>query len=137
MKLSLVRDTDGKNCTLGKLYINDVFECHTLEDVDRRLEYGGEKIYGETAIPRGTYKVIVDWSQRFKRHLPRLLSVPQFIGILIHPGNTAADTHGCILVGRYRVGDGCISQSVLAFKTLFNKIQAAIDRGEEVIIEVR
>lgn len=137
MKLSLVRDTDGKTCTLGKMFIDDDFECHSLEDVDRRLELGGEKIYGQTAIPRGTYRVIIDRSQRFKRDLPRLLSVPQFEGIRIHPGNTAADTHGCILVGRYRVGDGSVSQSVLAFKTLFNKIQAAIARGEEVTIEVR
>ena len=105
MKLLLLRDHFTNSTTLGKLYVNGIFQCYTLEDKDRELEKGNEKLYGETAIPRGSYQVIIDYSNRFKRELPRLKDVPQFEGIRIHPGNTHEDTHGCILVGSGTSGD--------------------------------
>ncbi len=136
MKLTLVRETPGDRCTHGKLYVDNVYECYTLEDEDRFLENGGEKIYGETAIPRGLYQVVIDQSQRFRRLLPRLLDVPHFEGIRIHSGNTDADTQGCILVGTVR-GDQRVLNSRVAFDKLFAKLQRAYDDGDQIVIEVR
>jgi len=113
-----------------------VYECYTLEDKDRFLEEGGEKIYGETAIPRGLYQVVIDQSQRFRRLLPRLLDVPHFEGIRIHAGNTDADTQGCILVGTVR-GDERVVNSRVAFDKLFAKLQRAYDDGDQIVIEVK
>ena len=104
--LTLKRDTYTNKTTIGKLYLNDVFICDTLEDVCRDLNKDGDlndlgesKIYGETARPSGIYKVIINMSPRFKKLLPRLIDVPGYDGVLIHMGNFAKDTHGCILVG--------------------------------------
>lgn len=98
MKLLLKRIFKGETYTVGKLYIDGKYFCDTLEDKVREV-----KIKNETAIPAGTYKVIVNMSPRFKRLLPRLLDVPGFEGILIHRGNTDKDTSGCILVGENKV----------------------------------
>ena len=105
-KLTLERIAKRESYTIGKLYIDGVFFCDTLEDKDRGLsnemnvqEIIKIKIKHETAIPTGTYPVIVNQSPKFKRELPRLLDVKGFDGILIHRGNTASDTSGCILVG--------------------------------------
>jgi hypothetical protein len=137
MRIVLVRDTFTKTTTLGKISIDGAVICETLEDTDRKLEDGGEKVYGETAIPRGTYKIIIDYSQRFHRDLPRLLDVPQFEGIRIHPGNTHVDTHGCILPGSMRINDNSVGYSRSAFNDLFNKLEAAFEKGEDITIEVK
>ena len=80
----------SEKSTIGKLVVDDTFFCYTLEDKDRYLETNPDgKVYGETAIPRGKYQVVIDYSQRFKRELPRLLHVPGFEGVRIHPGNYA------------------------------------------------
>lgn len=84
--------------TIGRLYIESILVCNTLEDAVREL--GAKKVMHETAIPAGTYQVVVTRSPKFGRMLPRLLSVPGFEGILIHRGNKAEHTSGCILVGR-------------------------------------
>lgn len=136
MNLLLIRDMFSKQCTLGKMFVNGVYECETLEDFDRHIETIGVKVDGQTAIPRGKYKVIIDQSNRFKRDLPRLLEVPYFEGIRIHSGNTSGDTEGCILVGSARSGDSVV-KSRLAFDAIFNKLEAANRRGEEIFIEVR
>lgn len=136
MKLTLIRETPGDRCTHGKLYVDNVYECYTLEDKDRFLEAGGEKIYGETAIPRGLYQVVIDQSQRFRRLLPRLLDVPYFEGIRIHSGNTDADTEGCILVGSVR-GDERVLNSRATFDKLFAKLSKAFDDGDQIVIEVK
>jgi hypothetical protein len=135
MKLLLVRDPGGERCTHGKLYVNGVFECFTLEDKDRKLEKGGEKVYGQTAIPRGTYEVIVNFSQRFKRDLPLLLNVAGFSGVRIHAGNTSEDTEGCILVGSSR-GDQRVNNSRVAFNKLFDQLDEAYAANEAISLEI-
>ena len=132
MKIQVIRFMCGATCTIGEMLVDGEHECWTLEDVVRP---DGEKVYGETAIPYGTYNVIVNRSQRFGRDLPLLVGVPNFEGIRIHPGNTAADTHGCILVGKRHAGD-TVTESRLAFNALFVKIGDAIRRGENVTLTV-
>jgi hypothetical protein len=110
MKLTLKRIARKQAYTIGKLYVDGVYFCDTIEDTDRGLrqdmplaEIKRIKVYGETAIPIGVYRVIVNMSPAKKRLLPRLLDVPGFDGILIHRGNTAKDSLGCILVGENKV----------------------------------
>jgi hypothetical protein len=133
MKLELARSMCGAVCTIGDLYVDGVRQCYTLEDVVRP---DGVKVYGETAIPSGRYRVLVTYSNRFKRDLPLLVGVPNFEGIRIHTGNTDADTYGCILVGMEKHGD-TITHSAVAFAPLFTDIRDAIGKGEEVWIEVK
>ena len=99
MKLRLERIFKGENYTIGRLYIDDIYFCDTLEDTVRSIDETG-KVYGKTAIPSGKYNVVMSMSNRFKRVLPLLQTVPHFEGIRIHAGNTHEDTHGCILVGK-------------------------------------
>ena len=130
MQLMVNRTWPSAACTIGVLTVDGVNECFTLEDVVR-----AEKIKGETAIPAGSYNVTITPSNRFKRDLPLLENVPNFEGVRIHPGNTAADTEGCILVGKSK-GPDAIYESRKAFDTLFAKIKAAIDAGEKVTLEI-
>nr|DAM58693.1 MAG TPA: Protein of unknown function (DUF2778) [Caudoviricetes sp.] len=106
MELLLKRIYSGSTYTIGHLYIDGNYYCDVLEDTDRGLssdmteeEIKKIKVYGKTAIPKGTYKVEVTYSPKFKRYLPILLNVKGFTGIRIHSGNSAEDTLGCLLVG--------------------------------------
>lgn len=105
VKLRLDRTFLGETYTIGKLYISDKYFCDVLEDrvvdKDRSGKFDGKevKVFGESAIPYGTYEIVLNMSPKFKRILPRLLNVPHFDGVLIHSGNTSIDTHGCLLVG--------------------------------------
>ena len=130
MELRVERTDLSENSTIGNLYVDDQFECYTLEDKVRPV-----KIKGKTAISAGRYEVIINYSQRFGRLLPLFLNVPNFEGVRIHPGNTAADTEGCILVGRTK-DTGFIGQSRLAFEQLFTKLKAASETGK-IFIEIR
>ena len=132
MKLKVVRQPSDDTCTLGELFVNDEHECYTLEDVVR--PDGAPKVFGQTAIPYGTYSVSITFSPHFQRDLPLLADVPDFEGVRIHPGNTAADTEGCLLVGE-ESGRDQILQSRAAFEPLFAKIRDAISNSEEVTIE--
>ena len=119
MVITVKRLYKTENSTIGELLIDGVFECFTLEDKERPV-----KIKGETAIPKGTYKVIINQSNRFKRLLPLLIDVPNFEGVRIHSGNSNHDTEGCILVGQTR-NKNYIGQSRKAFEKLFKKMQVA------------
>lgn len=139
MNLILQRRNSANGNTHGDLSIDGVHECFTCEDVIR--EVPGEpvekwKIHGQTAIPQGRYKVIITISTRFQRELPLLCAVPGFGGIRIHPGNTAADTEGCILPGSIVTAAG-VGQSRVAFDALFAKLQAALQGDGEVWIDVQ
>jgi hypothetical protein len=119
MQIAVKRLHKTDTSTIGELTIDGLFQCYTLEDVERPV-----KIKGETAIPKGTYKVIINESNRFKRLLPLLLNVPNFEGVRIHSGNSNHDTEGCILVGQSR-NKNYIGQSRKAFEKLFKKMQKA------------
>lgn len=134
MILSLTRDGDPF-LNLGKMFVDGKLLGQTLEDQDRHLEAGGEKIKGQTAIPRGRYKVQLSFSNRFGRIMPEVLDVPQFAGIRIHGGNTEADTEGCPLLGAIRTKTG-VAQCAGVNQRLINLIEAAEIRGEDVWLEV-
>jgi hypothetical protein len=137
VKITTKRNLLGTEATIGRLSIDGVPYCDTLEDVDRKLEGDPDaKVYGATAIPRGTYRVEVSHSPHFGRDLPLLVDVPGYAGVRIHPGNCAADTEGCILVGRANGSADFIRNSRAAFDPLFGMIQSAIDAGEDVWMEV-
>jgi hypothetical protein len=128
MKLKVVRETKNDVSTIGSLFINDVFFCYTLEDKDRGLKQSdsllfiqAKKIFGLTAIPLGFYKLTVNQSPKFKRMLPRILDIKGFSGVLLHRGNSANDSLGCILVG-YKKGDNSIFESTKAETDLVNRL---------------
>lgn len=119
MKIQIKRLHKTENSTIGEMTIDGKFECYTLEDKERDV-----KIKCETAIPKGTYKVIINQSNRFKKLMPLLLNVPNFEGVRIHPGNSNHDTEGCILVGQSRSVD-YITKSRKAYEILFAKMKLA------------
>ena len=133
MKLKLVRIVTWSNYTEGKLYIDGAYLCDTLEDTDRGLEQNmsefeinRRKVYGQTCIPSGEYKVILNMSPRFKKILPRILDVKGFEGILIHAGNTVQDSSGCILLGT-KSADGVLINSRKAVDALIKKLETEKD----------
>lgn len=141
MLISIVRTDLTDEYTIGRMMIDGVFECFTLEDKVREDDrpYAQWKIKNETAIPRQRYRVVITESIRFKRDMPLLIGNKEFAdnwsGVRIHAGNTAKDTSGCILVGK-RVGDGCLEQSRVAYTALFDKIDYAISHSETVYLEI-
>ena len=141
MKLTLKRLFLGTEYTIGKLYMDGVYFSDTLEDpvidIDKsgKFDNGEVKVYGESAIPYGIFEITLNVSPRFKRLLPRLIDVPHFSGILIHRGNYAKDTHGCILVGENKT-KGAVLNSAKYEIELVAKIKAALDREEEITIEI-
>jgi hypothetical protein len=126
MKLTLERLQLDPDVTIGSLSIDGQWQCWTLEDVVRPA--GAPKVFGQTAIPYGTYGVDITMSPHFGRLLPLVVNVPGFSGVRIHPGNTAADTEGCILVGQDRLGKS-LGHSRAAFDALFPLLRAAIAKG--------
>ena len=106
IELLLLRDVFSDTFTLGQLTIDGKTHGYTCEDKDRYIESGGEKLAGQTAIPRGRYRLSVSMSNRFKRIMPIVIGVPQFSGVRIHGGNTHEDTEGCPLLGAVRTESG-------------------------------
>lgn len=122
MKIKVIRRLKGYNCVTGDLYIDGLWFCNTLEPIDRGLlksmtkEHIKElKVYGKTAIPIGEYKVL------FEPNRISILDVPCYTGVLIHAGNTAADTKGCLLVG-FRKDRNMIIRSRDALQLLKDKV---------------
>jgi len=129
MKLTIVRINYNDKTTIGRLYINNEFFCYTLED---KVRPKGVKVYGETAIPSGKYKVIVSYSPKFKKLLPEILNVPMFSGIRLHGGSTAQNSLGCVILS-YDLIDENTVKSDQAYNDLIKKLQS---KKEEHSIEI-
>lgn len=133
MNLLLERFLFYDQACIGKLFIDGKFECYILED---KVRPEGNKIFGKTAIPYGKYKIAIYDSPHFKKRLPLILNVPNYKGIEIHSGNKAEDTKGCLLTGTSYKGPKVLN-SRNAFKALFEKIDAAFEKKEEIWIEIK
>lgn len=153
MKLKLIRRYRKSGYTIGSLLVDGVKFCDTLEPTDRDLtnkmtpwQIMCKKVKGKTAIPTGTYVVdmtIVSprfasrkWARANSGRVPMLCNVPGFAGVLIHVGNTASDTEGCILVG-YNKAKGKVINSTEAYLKLFEMMDAAANRGEKIKITIQ
>jgi len=133
MEILIKRRKPENGCTLSEWYVNGAKQCYGIEDVVRP---SGEKIFGETAIPAGTYQVANTYSPRFGKYLPLLLNVPGFAGVRIHPGNYAKDTEGCLLPGTgIAPGNAMVTNSRVAFEALFTKIKAA-EKKERITLTI-
>lgn len=152
MNLKLVRTYLGPKYTIGHLYINDKYFCDTIEDIDRGLnksmpinEILRLKVKHKTAIPTGIYTIAMgvkspkySTKQKYKfteGRMPRLLSVPGFDGILIHPGTTQNDSSGCLIVGQNKEV-GKVINSYATFTTLWAILNEAYSKKERIIIEI-
>ena len=125
--------------TVSDFCIDGVFQCYVLEDAVREVKgvpVSKWKIATKTAIPAGTYNVIVNWSEHFQQMLPLIENVEGFTGIRIHKGNTAGYTDGCLLLGMAWLGDAAILRSKDAFNLVFSLIQGAWSRGEKITLEI-
>ena len=155
MELKVIRKWKKNEYTIGDLYVDGVWVSNTLEDTVRDLNRNGKfdngesKIPGKTAIPYGRYEVTMkvrspkysnftkySWAKKYDGYLPRLLNVPHFEGILIHAGNTAEDTEGCICVGLNKVV-GRVVDSVNTFRKLMDEyLVPAKNRNESITITI-
>lgn len=143
MNIEVKRVAKKATYTIGKMYIDGKYFCDTLEDKDRGLTQStllttikSIKVPNQTAIPTGTYKVIVNKSPKFGRMLPRLLNIPGFDGILIHRGNTDKDTSGCILIGENKIVGKVINSTEYETK-LVNILTERQTKGETITIEIK
>lgn len=140
MKITVMRSPSQGGATLGKLYVDGAFKCHTLEDEIREVE--GEpvqswKIKGATAIPAGVYQVTLEDSARFGPATLTIKDVPGFQYIRMHAGNTSADTEGCLLLGLQAGAASLIGgTSRPAVQLVKGLVQGALARGEAVTIDI-
>lgn len=148
MKLTLKRIALKPTYTIGKLYIDDNYFCDTLEDTvrdlnkDGKFNNGEKKIKGKTAIPYGTYEITTNvvssrfknrvWAKPYGGKIPRLINVPSFDGVLLHPGSSAEDTSGCLLVGKNTIV-GRLTDSQKTFHALMQKIKNQKNLTIEII----
>jgi hypothetical protein len=143
MKLLLKRKFKSETYTVGDLFIDGKFFCNTIEDRVRLLPKTcpdmpkgisckcREKVYAQTAIPAGTYRITMEISPKFGRVLPRLHNVPHFIGILIHSGNTEKDSAGCIIVG-----DNTQKGKVLNSRATSDRLNVLLGKEKDITIEI-
>lgn len=153
MNIVVDRKWKKEGYTIGNIYINGIFFGNSLEDRDRGLdsnmplaEIQRKKVYGQTAIPAGTYQVKMtysnrfatkSWGRKYNGKVPELLNVKGFDGVRIHPGNTAKDTLGCILIGK-NTAKGTVTQSIeYYFKLLDYYILPAIKKNEKLYINLK
>lgn len=154
LELLLDRKYRKETYTIGNLYMDGEWFCNTLEDKDRGLkssmsleEINKIKVYAETAIPTGRYKVIMDvvspkynrvkwYKDNFGGRMPRLENVKGFSGILIHPGTTALDSAGCIIVGLNKI-KGNVLESRATFQKLWKVLEQARKTGKTIYLTVQ
>lgn len=156
MKILLERIFTCEDYTIGHLYIDGKYVCDTIEDCDRGLtqymsekEIAEKKVYGKTAIPSGKYSITMNvkspkysnskykWAAKYDGYLPRLENVPGFEGVLMHVGNTANDSLGCILVGENKVKGQVINSTTTFHNLMDNYLWIARQCGEKITIEIK
>lgn len=140
MRITLVRIANRPTYCIGKLYIDGVYFCDTIEDTDRGLddkmteaEILKKKIKGQTAIPTGVYPVYITWSPKYKKPMPLIENVKGYSGIRIHSGNTSKDTEGCLLVGKNKEV-GKVLESRKTYNALFQVLNTT---DERIIIDIQ
>ena len=153
MELLLHRKWKKEKYTIGDLYIDGIFFSNTIEDKDRGLssdmpsnKINRIKVWGETAIPTGRYRIDMNtvsskfgsrtWARKYNGVVPRLLGVPCFSGVLIHVGNRAEDSLGCLLVGENKVKGQVINSTATFYNLMDNYLVPASRRGEEIWITI-
>lgn len=142
MNLLLQSGPSGRKSTTGEIFIDGLYQCFTLEDVVREIPgrpVAAWKVFGQTAIPAGHYRVTLEDSPRFGMDTLTVNNVPGFAGVRIHGGNNADDTEGCILVGDVLDWDGEMISGARSHNVLVNlkaKVKAAIDAKDDVWIDV-
>ena len=153
MELKVKRVAKKDEYTIGRLYVNNVYLCDTIEDTDRGLtqdmpleEIKARKVYGKTAIPVGTYEIDMNtvspkfkdrsWAKPYGGKLPRLIGVNGFEGVLIHVGNTASDSSGCLLVGQNSVKGQVINSTQTFAKLMVKYLLPAKVRGEKISLAI-
>lgn len=153
MELVLDRKWKKESYTIGQLFINGIRFSDVLEDKDRGLTSSmtldvikQKKVYGETAIPTGTYEVKITYSNRFATRpwgrkyggkVPEILNVKGFSGVRVHPGNSAEDTYGCLLPGKNSVKGKVTQSTEYYYKLLDNYILPALQRGEKITLTIK
>jgi hypothetical protein len=140
MKLTVLRYYDDGETTSGLLFIDGKFECYTCEDQHR-----DKKVMGDTRIPSREYQLGLRTEgghhERYSKKFPKdhvgmlhVLDVPGFEYILIHIGNTEADTAGCLLVGNQITKEGKLVDSTGAYESMYKKVAPKLKSGEKVTI---
>lgn len=134
--------------TISEFLIDGVFICDMLEDAVRPLPETCpntskwkececvEKIKHETAIPAGTYKVVLSYSNAFKKILPEIQNVPHFLGIRIHTGNSPKDTSGCLIPGTWDEKGAWVSSSTIAFNKIIEYAKKAEANNEQITLTI-
>lgn len=153
MEVRIKREYKKETYTIGNLYIDGEWFCNTLEDRDRGLtqtmkteEIQKVKVQNETAIPTGRYIIRMDivsqkyygvkwYKENFDGRMPRIENVKAFLGILFHPGTTALDSSGCILVGLNKQ-KGKLLESRVTFKKLWDLFEEAYKRKETIYLTI-
>lgn len=139
MKLILKRIAFKETYTIGRLYVDGVYFCDTIEDKDRGLddsmsveEILKKKKYGQTAIPTGIYTILLTYSPKYKKAMPLINNVKGYSGIRIHSGNTAKDTLGCLIVGK-NTKVGMVTES----RKTYEKLYTLLKTQKHITIEIK
>ena len=154
LELLVDRKYKKETYTIGNLYVDGEWFCNTLEDKDRGLkssmpleEINKIKVYAETAIPAGRdvvkmavispkYNRVKWYKDNFNGRMPRLENVKGFSGVLIHPGTTAVDSAGCIIVGLNKK-KGNVLESRATFTKLWKKLEEAYKSKKTIYLTIR
>ena len=131
MQIMLTRNWKKPDYTIGRIFINNAFFCNSMEPIDRGLRQDMPiedikrlKVKNKTAIPTGTYKVMMTWSPKYQKKMPQIMNVPCFDGVRFHPGNKPKDTRGCVLPGENSV-KGMVVNSTKYFNQFVSMLEGS------------
>ena len=143
MEIAVDRKYKKDGYTIGNVSVNGEFFCNSLEDKDRGLDQSMPlsrlkkmKVYGQTAIPTGTYSVKSYFWPKYRKYYPLLLDVKSFSGILIHAGKNATHTLGCILLGENKIKGGLVNGEKYV-RSITSMVQNAENIGEPITITIK